>query len=220
MMCFKVHTCIAILGIGFNAGIFAQGGLHGTTSIEAGFGINLSYFDIGGGTPAPSFGASFLFELGESWMLGPDLGFHHCRGSDKDTPNAVREYKYISNIYQIALKGVYVIRFEQYPYKPWKRKLIPRIFAGLGLLQVQAVQDRKMFLENDKEYLPVAPLFSAGIGLEYGINRNISLVLEGWSNLSTSDHLEGHTHEDYSTASDMYHSVMLKVNYKIPSGWN
>lgn len=184
--------------------------------IEAGSGINLSYFDIGGGSPGISFQGSALFALHPSWRLGANVGLHHTNGSDEGTPNAARGYEYRSNLMEISVKGVYVVRFKRYPPKKWKRKLEPRVFATLGLLQVQSIHNRQLFASSDDPGLPIVPVFSGGVGLAYILNDDLSLILEAGSNLSTSDFLEGYTNVLNSTSSDMFHTLLLKFIFKVP----
>lgn len=216
----NLHMLLIIGWLGTGMALYAQGGNAGKHSIEAGGGINLSYFDVGGGSPGVSFSGSMLFGITSNWLLGPEVGFHHMRGKDKGSPNEARAYAYKSNIFEIKLKGMYVIRFNRYPYKPWKRKLRPRIFAGLGILQVQPVQNQQLTAGSTEEHLPVAPVFYGGFGLEYALTNRCSLVLEGGSSLSTSDYLEGYTNLENSSANDMFHSMLIKLTYYISNGWN
>jgi len=216
----KLHMLLIIGWLGTGISIYAQRSQNQKYSIEAGGGINLSYFDVGGGSPGMSFSGTMLFGIADNWMLGPEVGFHHTRGQDSGTPNEERAYEYKSNIFELKLKGVFVIRFNQYPHKPWKRKLRPRIFAGLGVLQVQPVQNQQLTAGSTEEHLPVAPVFCGGIGLEYAISNTFSLVLEGGSSFSTSDFLEGYTNLENSSANDMFHSMLLKLTYYLSTGWN
>ena len=219
-MRFNIHTLLFLLGMGLPFALIGQIRPQNHSVLEAGGGINLSYFDIGGGSPAPSFAGSFLFGLGDSWKAGPEVKFHRTRGSDQGTTNESRGYDFKSNIYELSARGVYIIRFSQYPYKQWKRSLRPRIFASLGLLQIQPVYNREMAMENDKEYLPLAFSASGGLGLEYALNNDIGLLLEAGSTLSSSDYLEGYTNDQFSKARDMFHSICLKISYRIPTGWD
>ena len=186
------------------------------TYIETGGGINLSYFDVGGGSPGLSIGGSVLFDLHPQWRLGPNVGFHRTSGIDEGTPNANREYAYRSNLNEISIKGVFVIRFKQYPLKKWKRKLEPRIFASMGILQVQSLQNQNLSGNSSDDKLSIAPVFSIGLGLAYAIKSDFLLALEGASNFSTSDFLEGYTNLNFSTSRDMFHSMLLKIIYKLP----
>lgn len=188
--------------------------------IEAGSGINLSYFDIGGGSPGLSIQGSVLFDLHPSWRLGANVGLYRTNGRDEGTPNAAREYEYRSNLVDLSVKGVYVVRFKRYPPKKWKRKLEPRVFATLGILQVHSIHNQQLSTNNNDTGLPIAPVFSGGVGLAYVVNNDLSLLLEGGSNLSTSDFLEGYTNVLHSTSTDMFHTLMLKFIYKVPGAWN
>ena len=69
---------------------------------------------------------------------------------------------------------------------------------------------------SSDEKLSIAPVFSGGLGLAYPIRSDFLFVLEGGSNISTSDFLEGYTNLNYSTSRDMYHSMLLKFIYKLP----
>lgn len=185
-------------------------------TIEVGGGVNLSYFDVGGGSPGLTLAAGALFDLHPNWRIGPHVALHRTRGTDKGTPNEARGYSYRSNLFEISFRGQYVFRFTPYPAKRWKRKLEPRVFGGLGIVQVQAVQNQPLSGQNSNDGLSVAPLFSGGIGLAWHLERDLSLLLEAGSNLSTSDFLEGYTNLNNSSARDMFHSILLKIIYRLP----
>ena len=212
------HMLLIIGWLGIGSILFGQGNSGSKTSLEAGTGTNLSYFDIGGGSPGMSVTGSVLFMVAPSWSLGPQVGFHRARGKDEGTPNENRDYAYKSNIFEFSLKGMYVIRFQSNSYRAWKRKWKPRIYTGIGILQVQPVQNPQLIAGSEEDHLPVAPVFSGGVGIEYVLNQTLSVVIEGGSSLSTSDFLEGYTNLAYSTANDMYHSMMIKLKYFIPAG--
>ena len=94
------------------------------------------------------------------------------------------------------------------------------IYAGAGILQVQPVQNPLLSAGSDREYLPLAPAFSGGIGLEIAFSSEFSTVIEGGSTFSTSDYLEGYTNLEHSSANDMFHSMMIQLKYMIPRGWD
>ena len=187
--------------------------------IEAGAGTNLAYFDVGGGSAGVSIQAGAMYDLDPSWRLGVNVGFHRTRGTDEGTANESRMYAYRSNLNEISLRGHYVFRFKLYPVKRWKLHLEPRIWAGLGVIQIQPKPNEVLANNSTDQYLPVAPLISGGLGLAFTLDRDISLVLEAGSNLTTSDYLEGYTNHNYSDSRDMFHSILLKILYIVPVGW-
>ncbi len=184
--------------------------------IEAGSGINLSYFDVGGGSPGLSVQGSGLIAFHPSWRLGANIGLHRTSGTDEGTPDAARGYAFRSNLLEVSVKGVYVVRFKRYPPKKWKRKLEPRVFASVGILQVQTIPNRQLSANSNGSGLPIVPVFSGGLGLAYLLNDDLSLVLEGGSNISTSDFLEGYTDDTHSTSADIFHTLLLKFIFKVP----
>ena len=201
-------------------------GLHGQDLnyipriyIEAGAGINFSYCDVGGGSPGPSVRAAFLYDLAPEWRLGVNVGFHHLRGTDDGTANEARMYAYRSNLNEISAKGVYVFKFKLYPVKKWKLRLEPRIWSGLGVIQFQPKPNEVLASASRDAYLPVAPVFSGGAGLAFTFDREMALLLEAGSNLTTSDFLEGYTNHNFSESRDMFHSILLKFVYFVPVGW-
>ena len=184
--------------------------------IEAGSGLNLSYFDVGGGSPGVSFQGGVMFDMHHSWRLGANVGFHRTQGKDEGTPNAGREYVYRSNLKELSVRGQYVVKFKRYPPKKWKRKLEPKAYAGIGILQVQPIHNSQLSAKENAGDFSIAPVFSAGLALAYAIQDDLYLLFEGGTNLSTSDFLEGYTNVLHSSSADMFHTIMFKVVYKVP----
>ena len=193
-----------------------QGRFKPHTHIEAGAGINLSYFDVGGGSPGITFQGGALLDLHPSWRLGGMVGFHRTWGTDEGTSNEARGYAYKSNLVELSVRGQYVIRFKRYPPKKWKKRLEPRIYAGMGILMIQPIQNQQLSNNENAGDFSIAPVFSGGLGLAYAIQDDLSVLLEGGSNISSSDYLEGYTNELNSTATDMFHTILLKVMYVMP----
>ena len=69
-----VHIIFIIALRSYRSICLAKGILFARTYIETGGGINLSYFDVGGGSPGLSIGGSVLFDLHPQWRLGPNVG--------------------------------------------------------------------------------------------------------------------------------------------------
>ena len=187
--------------------------------IETGPGINLSYFDVGGGSPGLSIQGSVLYDIDSSWRLGVTMGFHRTRGTDEGTPNAGRMYAYRSNLNELSVKGVYIPAFNPYPITRWKTKFEPRAFAAIGILQIQPKPNEVLANNSSDDYLSITPFLGIGIGLAYQIRRDLSLLFEGGSNLALSDYLEGYTNRQYSNSFDMFHALLVKLVYKVPVGW-
>ncbi|MCK5136470.1 MAG: hypothetical protein KAR19_11830 [Bacteroidales bacterium] len=106
-----------------------QGRFTPCVYIEAGTGINLSYFDVGGGSPGVSIQGGVLYDLDPNWRLGANIGVHRTMGTDTGTSEAARGYAFRGNLNEITAKGVYLFRFKPYPAKKWKTKLEPRAWA-------------------------------------------------------------------------------------------
>jgi len=187
--------------------------------IEAGIGVNLAYFDVGGGIPGISAQGGVLYDLAANWQLGANIGIHRARGTDAGTSNDSRGYEFRSNINEICAKGVYVIRFKPYPIKKWKTKWEPRIYACLGLLQFQPKPNVLLASQGNGDYLTVAPFFSGGLGIAYYLGRDLSLLFEGGGNTSTSDYLEGFSDPENLSIPDIYLTMLVKFIYKIPKIW-
>jgi len=187
--------------------------------IEAGTGVNLSYFDVGGGSPGVSFKGSALYDLSPNWRLGASIGVHRARGTDEGTPEAARGYEFRSNLNEISAKAVYLFRFKPYPIRKWKLKLEPRAFVSLGILQFQPKPNDMLATQGNGDYLPVAPFMTGGIGLAYHLDQDLSILFESCGNGSTSDYLEGFTDQSESMVPDLFLTFLVKFIYKIPKVW-
>ena len=62
----RFHLLILFLLLWAGSSLFSQGRFKPGTYIEAGAGVNLSYFDIGGGSPGVTFQGSALFLSNEA----------------------------------------------------------------------------------------------------------------------------------------------------------
>ncbi len=208
-----------ILGLILTSVLYSQRNSSSGMYIEAGGGMNLSYFDVGGGSPGVSFQGSVLFDVHPSWRLGATMGFHRTNGTDEGTPNAGREYEYKSNLKELSVRVQYVVQLNGNSRKRQKRKLEPKAYLGVGILQVQAIHNRQLSAQENAGNFSIAPILSAGLALAYAIQNDLWLSFEGGSNISTSDFLEGYTNVMHSTSTDMFHTIMLKVVYKVPGKW-
>ena len=88
--------------------------------ISAGGGINLSFFDIGGGSPGLSFTGSGLFMWDEHWKAGIHFGYHQVEGSDEGTAEFARGLAYKSEMYEISARGEYLMFFGYRGGAKWK----------------------------------------------------------------------------------------------------
>jgi len=187
--------------------------------LEAGTGVNLPFFDVGGGSPGLSIQGGVLYDLTPHWRLGATIGTHRARGTDKGTPNASRGYEFRSNLKELSARGVYVFRFKTYPMKRWKNKMEPRAYASAGILQYQPKPNQMLASLANGENLTVSPFFSAGLGLSCRFNQDLTLLLEGGGNLATSDYLESYPDPDSFPVSDLYFTLLVKFIYKVPRHW-
>lgn len=203
-----------------SSAMYGQGARSLNMYIEAGAGTNLSYFDVGGGSPGVSVRGSALYELRPSLRVGACVGFHRTRGTDEGTASQARGYEFKSNLNEISAKGVYVVRFNRRQQKRWKQMVEPRAYASLGVVQIQSIQNRPLSSFNGEEGLNVAPLFSGGVGTALILNNNLSLLIEGGTSLSSSDFLEGYAGGPDSRSPDLFHTFMVNIIYKVPSGWH
>jgi hypothetical protein len=220
MMRISLHICILLMLAGICCYLPGQGRFKPEIYIEAGSGVNLAYFDVGGGSPGMSVQGGVLYDLGPSWKLGAAIGIHRARGTDAGTSEASRGYEFRSNLNEISARGVYVLRFQSYPAKKWKTRLEPRAYAGLGILQFQPKPNDQMATQGNGDFLPVSPFISGGLGLGYALDRDISLLLEGGSSISTSDYLEGYSDPGNTFEPDLFFTLLFKFIYKVPSTWN
>ena len=217
---FNSKAILALIpGLILTSMLYSQRSTTSGMYLEAGGGINLSYFDVGGGSPGASFQGSVLFDVHPSWRLGATMGFHRTNGTDEETPNAGREYAYRSNLKELSVRGQYVVQLKRNASKRQQRKLEPKAYLGVGILQVQAIQNQQLSAQENAGDFSIAPVLSAGLALAYAIQKDLWVSLEGGSNISTSDFLEGYTNVMHSTSADMFHTIMLKVVYKVPTKW-
>ncbi len=204
---------------GFCIHLSGQGRFFPRVHIEAGTGVNLAFFDVGGGSPGLSLQGGVLYDLNPHWRLGVNIGTHRARGTDAGTPDATRGYEFRSNLNEISAKGVYVFRFKHYPIKKWKTKLEPRAFVSLGILQFIAKPNDQLASLGNGDYLPVAPLLAGGIGFAYHMERDLSLLIEGGCNGSSSDYLEGLANSGDLPLPDFFLTILIKFIYKVPNDW-
>ncbi|PID92761.1 MAG: hypothetical protein CSA96_01775 [Bacteroidetes bacterium] len=186
--------------------------------IEGGFGVNLSYFDVGGGTPGPSFQGGASFDLHPNLRLGASVSFHRTRGRDRGTLNEDRNYAYSSNLKEVGIRASYCYKPPYRSQHPVLRRFEPRAYAGLGILQIQDIKNSPLTGRTLKDRPPdIAPVFSLGAGLAFRLNKDLSLAMEGGTNLTTSDYLEGFGSGQFSTSKDLFHSLIVKLSYRVES---
>lgn len=217
-MRFSGFAISVIFIVFFSASLTGQRRFLRRMYVEAGTGANISYFDVGGGSPGASFQGAVIYDLQPGWRLGINAGFHRTRGTDEGSSNPTRGYEYRSNLNEISVKALYAIQFKPYPIVKWKRKFEPRIYANLGIIQINPKPNQKLALKSTEEYLSAAPLLSGGIGLSYFLDREMFILVEGGTNITSSDFLEGYTNVLHSSSRDMYHTIMIKFVYRVPMG--
>jgi len=203
--------------------------------VSFGSGINLSYFDIGGGTPGLSIWNSVVYQWDEHWKAGYKIGIHNVVGTDEGTDLFGRGLAYNSNLYEFSGRVEYVFFFStswksiwkqkinpMLPYGgTWKRKIKPFIYAGGGILHYLPyvyIYPTGDGVDENPAYARVVPNINGGFGVYYFINRFWSIALEAQSNFPFFNYIEGYLHEEYPDSRDMFHSLGIRVNWSHSSG--
>ena len=77
-------------------------------------GMNISYFDIGGGTPGLSVLNSVLYQWDEHWKAGYKIGVHNVVGTDEGSDLFGRGLAYNSNLYEFSGRVEYIFFFSMF----------------------------------------------------------------------------------------------------------
>lgn len=183
---------------------------------EWGPGINISFFDIGGGSPGISFGTTVHYRWNKNFMIGNILNYHHANGSDEGTQNEKRGFDFRSNIIETTIRFSYLVSFKPLPEKRWKKYILPYLFTGTGPLVFFPNPEEHPGQAANSDYSNIALIVDGGGGLIYKYDDNWSACIELCLNIPFSDNLEGFSTQ-HSEHNDSYHSIFFKAVYTIPS---
>lgn len=196
--------------------------------ISAGGGLNLSFFDIGGGSPAPSYSGSALFMWDEHWKAGIHFGYHQVEGSDEGTAEFGRGLAYKSEMYEISARGEYLIFFgyrggakwklsqnSALHYRgTWKSMFRPFISAGAGALRYQPYlyhYPDGSPLDENPEVPDWTTILNAGMGMYFFITPYWTVALEIGTSFPFFDYTKTVQDVEFSRSLDMFHSLGIRI---------
>ena len=200
----------------------AQGNFSTELRLEGGPGLNLSYFDVGGGGLGFSFSAGANYWWARNWMGGLHLMIGQVYGTDEGKKNDIRNYAYSSTLLGVAPRVTFLIPvkdmmriFRTGPYTQWRRsRLSPYLYIETGLLYFNPIPKKDLVNDIHEGFSQIAAAFDGGFGVIYHIDDYWSVGVEAGLNFNTSDYLEGFTYKT-SDYNDMYYTALVKVVYRI-----
>lgn len=189
--------------------------------LEGGLGLNLSYFDVGGGDLGFSFSAGANYRWNRNWMAGLHLMIGKAYGNDEGSKNDIRNYAYSSTLLGVFTKATFLIpvkdvaRIDKPSPFTWRGPIFsPYLYAGPGLLYFNPVPKKDLVNDIHEGFSKIAAVFTGGFGAIYNINDYWSVGVEAGFNFTTSDYLDGFTYKT-SAHNDMYHTALVMVVYRI-----
>lgn len=203
--------------------------------ISLGGGLNLSYFDVGGGTPGLSLTSSTMYHWTDHWKAGLFFGVHHVKGTDEGTPMLGRGLAYDSNLYEFSGRVEYILYFSSswkskwkqkvnpmLPYGgTWKRKVKPFLFAGAGVVQYRPYvyyYPTSGGLDENPALASVAAIINGGFGVYYYVNRYFSISLDGKINLPLFNYFEDFKTEDIENTMDLFYVIGIRFIWSMSAG--
>ena len=199
----------------------AQNDFSPELQLEGGQGLNLSYFDVGGGGLGFSFSAGANYRWARNWMAGLHLMIGQAYGTDDGSKNDIRNYAYSSTLLGVVTKATFLIPVKDVVRidkpSPFTRRgpiFSPYLYAGPGLLYSNPVPKKDLVNDIHEGFSKIAVLFTGGFGAVYNIDNNWSVGVEAGFNFTTSDYLDGFTYKT-SAHNDMYHTALVMVVYRI-----
>lgn len=192
-----------------------------------GGGMNLSYFDVGGGTPGLTLTSSTMYHWTEHWKAGVFFGVHNVRGTDEGTPMLGRGLAFDSYFYEFSGRVEYIFYYSpswkskykqkinpMLPYGgTWKRKVKPFLTAGAGIIQSKPFVYYYVTeggLDENPDYPTVAPVFNLGAGLYYFANRYLSVALDAKVNLPLYNYFDGYVPDEIEDKLDLFAVLSLR----------
>ncbi len=200
--------------------------------VSLGGGLNLSFFDVGGGTPGLTLTSSTMYHWTEHWKAGMIFGVHNVKGTDEGTRYLGRGLAYNSYVYEFSVNVEYLFYYSSswtskwkqkinpmLPYGgTWKRKVKPFLTAGAGIVQYKPyvyyyVTDGG--LGENPAYAKVAPMFNAGAGLYYFVNRYLSIALDAKVNLPVFNYFEGYVPDEIEDKIDFFAVFGIRIIWSL-----
>jgi hypothetical protein len=203
--------------------------------VAFGGGINISYFDIGGGTPGVTLWNTLLYQWDEHWKAGYRIGFYNVVGTDEGTDYFGRGLAYDSYLYELSGRVEYLFFFSSswksiwkqkinpmLPYGgTWKRKIKPFLYAGGGILHHRPfvyLYPTGDGLDENPDYASIKTSLNAGFGVYYYLNRFVAIAFEAGSNFPFFNYIEGFEQEEFPDKMDMFHTFGVRVIWSHSSG--
>jgi hypothetical protein len=200
--------------------------------VSLGGGMNLSFFDVGGGSPGLILTSSTMYHWTEHWKAGMVFGVHNARGTDEGTRYLGRGLAFNSHLYEFSLNVEYLFYYSSswtskwkqkinpmLPYGgTWKRKIKPFLTAGAGIVQYKPyvyyyVTDGG--LDENPAYAKVAPVFNGGAGLYYFANRYLSIALDAKVYLPLFNYFEGYVPEEIEDKLDVFAVFGIRIIWSL-----
>lgn len=199
----------------------AQNDFSSELQLEGGPGLNLSYFDIGGGGLGYSFSAGANYRWAKNWMAGLHLIIAQAYGTDEHSKNDIRNYAYSSTFLEVVPRATFLIPLKEVvridETSPFTRRgpiFSPYLYTGIGFMYFKPFPKNDLVFDIHEGFSKIAAMFTGGFGAVYNIDFNWSVGVEAGVNFTSSDYLEGFTYKT-STSNDMYYTALVKVVYRI-----
>ena len=187
--------------------------------------LGLLDIDITSFRPGISLGARY--QVAKPVQIKAAYAMGYLSKSDINSINEKREFGFHTSFHEVTIMGEYYIipeSDENYFYdimqirgglKHFRQPFSLYVTAGIGGVYYNVTPKLKLDghpkFSGDKSLGVLIPL---GIGVKYAIMPKLSIGVEFIGRMTTSNTLDGYA-SPYGKYNDFYHSLLLKVNYKI-----
>lgn len=201
--------------------------------ISLGGGVNMSYFDIGSGSPGYSVSASTMYQWSDHWKAGIQLDMHNVVGTDEGTAFFSRGLAYNSYIFEFTGRAEYIFYLStswkskwkqklnsRLPYGgTWKRRVKPFLYAGAGVSRYTPYiysYSTGVEVDGPSGESQFTPVINGGFGLYITINRSWNTAIEAGTNFPFFDYSSGYREIGDPNTADMIHYLGIRLTYNHP----
>ena len=186
-------------------------------SSEIGLSGGVSYYlgELNPGTPfvnpKPAFGIFYRKNL--NTRLSVQL--HYVHGSlsgDGDNLNFAPNISLSFSTPLDEIAAQFEVNFFDFSIRSKKNKLSPYIFGGVGVFRVSPSGASGVFLADPAKKSLTNPSFPFGLGVKYGLGRNIGLGIEWGMRKTFTDYIDGVSGD--SRINDWYSFALVSISYK------
>ncbi len=196
--------------------------------------------DIRIGDTGPSFYLATRYKLTAETAVKLNLIYGHGDGSDAGSVNAVRDYSYSTNLFELSVQYEYYFLRDERKFRP------SNLFNRRGMINNYSVVSSYLFLGaggvyfdpklhlNEKEYIinnqnkqvefisgysKLTPVIPVGVGIKMALSKTWSVGFELGRRFTFSSYLEG-INTIYSKAKDTYYFGVFNLIYKLETDRN